>query len=94
MCDVHRVANSVFFVPLGTSSTHDRTEDGGEEDLWVRWGHIANDWENHWKKNNAQVREMVRRGIPLHFRAIVWQLLCGATEAPEKKSYAEYIKVS
>ncbi|XP_018567801.1 ecotropic viral integration site 5 ortholog isoform X1 [Anoplophora glabripennis] len=76
----------------GTSSTHDRTEDGGEEDLWVRWGHIANDWENHWKKNNAQVREMVRRGIPLHFRAIVWQLLCAATEAPEKKLYAEYIK--
>lgn len=93
MCGAHRVANSVFFVPLGTSSTHDRTEDGGEEDLWVRWGHIANDWENHWKKNNAQVREMVRRGIPLHFRAIVWQLLCGATEAPEKKLYAEYIKV-
>lgn len=37
---------------------------------------------------------MVRRGVPLHFRAIVWQLLCSATEAPEKKLYAEYIKVS
>jgi hypothetical protein len=34
----------------------------------------------------------VRKGIPLHFRAIVWQLLCSAAEAPEKKSYAEYIK--
>ncbi|KAL3285171.1 hypothetical protein HHI36_019290 [Cryptolaemus montrouzieri] len=77
----------------GTSSTHDRSEDGGgEEDLWTMWGRIVNDWENNWKKHNSQVRELVRRGIPLHFRAIVWQLLCSATDAPEKKLYAEYIK--
>lgn len=36
----------------------------------------------------------MRRGIPLHFRAIVWQLLCSAADAPEKKLYAEYIKVT
>lgn len=89
-----QVANSTFFVPLGTSSTHDRPEDGSEEDLWVKWGHIVNDWENNWKKQNAQIRELVRRGVPLHFRTIVWQLLCGANEAPEKKLYADYIKVS
>ncbi|XP_045464184.1 ecotropic viral integration site 5 ortholog isoform X2 [Harmonia axyridis] len=77
----------------GTSSTQDRSEDGGgEEDLWTMWGRIVNDWENNWKKHNGQVRELVRRGIPVHFRAIVWQLLCSATEAPEKKLYAEYIK--
>lgn len=52
-----------------------------------------NDWENHWKKHNQLIRDLVRRGIPLHFRAIVWQLLCSAAEAPEKKLYAEYIKV-
>ncbi|XP_050509320.1 ecotropic viral integration site 5 ortholog isoform X1 [Diabrotica virgifera virgifera] len=76
----------------GTSSTQERAEDGGEEDLWVTWGHIVNDWENNWKKQNAQIRELVRRGIPLHFRAIAWQLLCKATDSPEKKQYAEYIK--
>lgn len=79
----------------GTSSIQDRTEDGGgEEDLWTIWGRIVNDWEIYWKKQNGWVRDLVRRGIPLHFRAIVWQLLCSATEAPEKKLYAEYIKVS
>lgn len=57
------------------------------------WGRIVNDWESNWKKHNGQVRDLVRRGIPVHFRAIVWQLLCSATEAPEKKLYAEYIKV-
>lgn len=79
---------------LGTSSTQDRPEDCGEEDLWTTWGRIVNDWENNWKKQNAQIRELVRKGIPLHFRAIVWQLLCSAAEAPEKELYAEYIKVS
>ncbi|XP_056644349.1 ecotropic viral integration site 5 ortholog isoform X2 [Diorhabda sublineata] len=76
----------------GTSSTQERAEDGGEEDLWVTWGHVVNDWENNWRKQNAQIRELVRRGIPLHFRPITWQLLCRATDSPEKKLYAEYIK--
>lgn len=88
------VANSRFFVPLGTSSTQDRPEDGSEEDLWVKWAHIVNDWESNWKKQNTQIRELVRRGVSLHFRAIVWQFLCGANDAPEKKLYADYIKVS
>ncbi|XP_018335446.1 ecotropic viral integration site 5 ortholog isoform X2 [Agrilus planipennis] len=77
----------------GTSSIQEKGEDGGgEEDLWTLWGHIVNDWDASWKKNNVQIRELVRRGIPTHFRGIVWQLLCNATEAPEKKLYADYIK--
>lgn len=75
----------------GTSSTADRLDEG--EELWAKWSHIVSNWEDQWKKQNAQIRELVRRGIPLHFRAIVWQLLCSAAEAPEKKLYAEYIKV-
>ncbi|XP_060519386.1 ecotropic viral integration site 5 ortholog isoform X3 [Cylas formicarius] len=75
----------------GASSTNERGEEGAEE-LWARWSQIVNDWENNWKKQTPQIKELVRRGIPLHFRAIVWQLLCSAAEAPEKKLYAEYIK--
>lgn len=75
----------------GTSSTQDRTEDG--EDLWTLWGRIVTDWETNWKKHNPQVRELVRKGIPTHFRTIAWQLLCSCTDSPEKKLYAEYIKV-
>uniref|UniRef100_A0AAR5PP63 Rab-GAP TBC domain-containing protein n=1 Tax=Dendroctonus ponderosae TaxID=77166 RepID=A0AAR5PP63_DENPD len=74
----------------GTSSTTDRTDEG--EELWAKWNYIVTNWEDQWKKQNVQIRELVRRGIPLHFRAIVWQLLCSAAEAPEKKLYAEYIK--
>lgn len=35
----------------------------------------------------------MRRGIPHYFRAIVWQLLCGASDA-DKKQYADYIKAT
>ncbi|KAI4471071.1 tbc1 domain family member gtpase-activating protein [Holotrichia oblita] len=75
----------------GASLTQDKAEEG--EDLWTLWGRIVIDWDNYWKKTNANVRDLCRRGIPTHFRGIAWQLLCSATEAPEKKLFAEYIKM-
>lgn len=73
------------------SSSHDRGDEG-EEDLWTIWGRIVNDWDNYMRKKNSFVRDLVRKGIPHHFRGIVWQLLCGAHDLPVKKQYAEYIK--
>ncbi|KAL9882254.1 ecotropic viral integration site 5 isoform 5-T7 [Glossina fuscipes fuscipes] len=64
-----------------------------EEDIWTTWATILNDWDGALKRKNPCVRELVRRGIPHHFRAIVWQQLCGATDA-DKKQYAEYIKAT
>lgn len=53
-----------------------------------------NDWEAAQKrKSPPSVKELVRRGIPHYFRAIVWQLLCGASDA-DKKQYADYIKAT
>ena len=37
-------------------------------------------------------QELVRRGIPHHFRGIAWQLLCNAHESKDKPKYAEYIR--
>ncbi|XP_005184064.1 ecotropic viral integration site 5 ortholog isoform X2 [Musca domestica] len=64
-----------------------------EEDIWTTWATILSDWEGALKRKNPCVRELVRRGIPHHFRAIVWQQLCGASDA-DKKQYAEYIKAT
>ncbi|SPP89913.1 ecotropic viral integration site 5 ortholog isoform X2 [Drosophila guanche] len=64
-----------------------------EEDIWTTWATILNDWEGALKRKNPCVRELVRRGIPHHFRAIVWQQLSTAAEA-DKKQYAEYIKAT
>lgn len=65
----------------------------GEEDIWSIWATIVTDWETALKRKNPSVKELVRKGIPHHFRAIVWQLLCNATET-DKKQYAEYIKAT
>jgi hypothetical protein len=40
------------------------------------------------------IQELVRKGVPHHFRGIVWQLLCGAHDSPVKKQYADYIKAT
>jgi len=34
------------------------------------------------------------KGIPHHFRGVVWPLLCGANDSPAKSQYAEYIKAT
>ncbi|KYN02944.1 hypothetical protein ALC62_06232 [Cyphomyrmex costatus] len=66
----------------------------GEENTWTLWGHIVADWEYNWKKRKEFVKELVRQGIPHHFRGIVWQLLSGAHDSPVKKQFAEYIKAT
>ena len=37
-------------------------------------------------------QDLVRKGVPHHFRGMVWQLLCEAHESPAKHKYAEYLK--
>uniref|UniRef100_A0AAX7SU94 Rab-GAP TBC domain-containing protein n=1 Tax=Astatotilapia calliptera TaxID=8154 RepID=A0AAX7SU94_ASTCA len=39
-------------------------------------------------------QELIRKGIPHHFRAIVWQLLGNATDMPVKNQYSELLKMS
>ncbi|CAB3225719.1 unnamed protein product [Arctia plantaginis] len=82
---------------LSTSSSHEAeprvsTSSNGEEDLWGVWGRIVSNWETEWKRRNQYVRDLVRQGVPHHFRGIVWQLLAGVDTSPEKKLYASYIK--
>lgn len=84
---------TLFHSFLGNSLTNDRNEEPSEEDQWLLWGSIVNDWENFKKKKPQYIKDMVRKGIPHHFRAIVWQLLCSADQAPEKQLYSEYMKV-
>ncbi|XP_038600954.1 ecotropic viral integration site 5 protein homolog isoform X1 [Tachyglossus aculeatus] len=65
-----------------------------EEDTWILWGRIVNEWEDIRKKKEKQVKELVRKGIPHHFRAIVWQLLCNAQSMPIKDQYSELLKMT
>ncbi|KAM4871885.1 ecotropic viral integration site 5 protein homolog isoform 2-T2 [Thomomys bottae] len=65
-----------------------------EEDSWILWGRIVNEWDDVRKKKEKQVKELVRKGIPHHFRAIVWQLLCSAQSMPIKDQYSELLKMT
>ncbi|XP_066469572.1 EVI5-like protein isoform X3 [Tiliqua scincoides] len=65
-----------------------------EEDTWILWGRIVNEWEEWRKKKEKLLKELIRKGIPHHFRAIVWQLLCSATDMPVKNQYSELLKMS
>lgn len=78
-----------YLLFLGTGSSQD-----GEEDMWGLWGQVVNEWENYSKKKNTYLKELVRKGVPHHFRGIVWQLLCGANDSPIRKQYPEYIKAT
>lgn len=44
----------------------------------------------YFEKKNLQ--ELVRRGIPHHFRGLAWQLLLGVHDSPHKQLYVEYLK--
>ncbi|XP_062920720.1 ecotropic viral integration site 5 protein homolog isoform X4 [Mobula hypostoma] len=65
-----------------------------EEDSWILWGRIVNEWDDVRKKKEKQMKELVRKGIPHHFRAIVWQLLCNAQNMPIKDQYSELLKMT
>lgn len=53
-----------------------------------------NEWDDVRKKKEKQVKELVRKGIPHHFRAIVWQLLCNAQSMTIKDQYSELLKMT
>uniref|UniRef100_A0A8C8E1T1 Ecotropic viral integration site 5b n=1 Tax=Oryzias sinensis TaxID=183150 RepID=A0A8C8E1T1_9TELE len=65
-----------------------------EEDSWIMWGRIVNEWEDVRKKKEKHLKDLVRRGIPHHFRAIVWQLLCSAQNMPIKDQYSDLLKMT
>ncbi|XP_027563882.1 EVI5-like protein, partial [Neopelma chrysocephalum] len=65
-----------------------------EEDTWILWGRIVNEWDEWRRKKEKLLKELIRKGIPHHFRAIVWQLLSRAGEVPVRQQYSELLRMS
>ncbi|XP_041370278.1 ecotropic viral integration site 5 ortholog-like isoform X2 [Gigantopelta aegis] len=61
------------------------------ETSWETWGRLVNDWESY-KKKSSYLRDLIRKGIPHHFRGLAWQLLLGVHESHYKQLYADYLK--
>ncbi|XP_018114062.1 ecotropic viral integration site 5 protein homolog isoform X4 [Xenopus laevis] len=79
---------------VSSSSASSNLSHHQEEDSWLLWGRIVNEWEEAYKKKEKQIKELVRKGIPHHFRAIVWQLLCNAQDMPIKDQYCDLLKMT
>ncbi|CAH2311545.1 Ecotropic viral integration site 5 [Pelobates cultripes] len=79
---------------VSSSSASSNLSHHQEEDSWLLWGRIVNEWEEVYKKKEKQIKELVRKGIPHHFRAIVWQLLCNAQNMPIKDQYSDLLKMT
>ena len=63
-----------------------------EEDLWQTWSNLVKNWEESTKKNQKQIVQLVRQGVPNPLRGVVWQLLAG-TQEELKQKYPELIMV-
>ncbi|KAA0719023.1 EVI5-like protein [Triplophysa tibetana] len=62
-----------------------------EEDTWDQ---VVKEWED-WSKNKVgQLKELIRRGIPAHLRAHLWQLLCDAQNVADRQRYSQLLKTS
>lgn len=78
------------------SQTPDVVEEADKEllcDSWSTWRQIADNWEVY-KDKKSFIKEMVRRGIPSHFRGLIWPLLSGASDSVEKSNYKIYLRRS
>uniref|UniRef100_A0A915DNN6 Rab-GAP TBC domain-containing protein n=1 Tax=Ditylenchus dipsaci TaxID=166011 RepID=A0A915DNN6_9BILA len=69
-------------------------EDDNEVDLWTVWGNLIKSWESEMKRKPNCVKELVRRGVPQHFRTIAWQLLSNAKSQQIHDLYTEYLRQS
>ncbi|KAK6195334.1 hypothetical protein SNE40_000788 [Patella caerulea] len=61
------------------------------ETLWDVWGRLVNDWDTV-RRRTGYLKELVRKGIPSHFRGLAWQYLLNVHDSPSKHLYVEYLK--
>lgn len=68
--------------------------DDEEEDLWSIWGELIRNWTVEVKKRPNHIKQLVKRGIPQHFRMIAWQSLSNACVTSIHEMYSDYMRQS
>lgn len=64
-----------------------------EEDIWILWGWIVNEWEEWWCRKEKLFKELICKGILYYFWVIVWQFLCSVMDMLVKNQYFELFKM-
>lgn len=68
-----------------TASRHDETS-------WELWNQIISDWTTWSKKKPVQLKEYIRKGIPLYLRPLAWQYLSSSNMTDLKEKFKDYLK--
>lgn len=58
------------------------------------WGELILNWEIEVKKRPNYIKDLVKRGIPQHFRMIAWQNLSNASVSSVHDLYSDYMRQS
>jgi hypothetical protein len=70
----------------------DMVSTNDEEISWELWNQIITDWPTWSKKRPAQLKEYIRKGIPVYLRPLAWQYLCAADLTDSKEKFRDYLK--
>ena len=73
---------------VASQESHGQGQEPGD-DLWVMWSDILKSWD---RRKGGNVRDLVRQGIPHHFRGMAWQVLCEAHQSPDKAKYSGLLR--
>ncbi|CAF0773595.1 unnamed protein product [Brachionus calyciflorus] len=89
----HSLSRRASFTSCEVQSlNNDDTVSKMDEISWELWNQIISEWSYWSKKKPNQLKEYIRKGIPVFLRPIAWQYLCGASETDHKEKFREYIK--
>ena len=73
---------------IASQESHGNSQEPGD-DLWVMWSDILKSWD---RRKGANVKDLVRQGIPHHFRGMAWQVLCEAHQSQDKAKYSGLLR--
>ncbi|CAF3535619.1 unnamed protein product [Rotaria sordida] len=68
--------------------------DGNLDNEWVIWNKLVNNWSLYMKKKSIWIKDLIRSGVPVHFRPLLWQSLTKIDTTNTKEKYIELIKMS
>ncbi|CAF3744061.1 unnamed protein product [Rotaria sp. Silwood1] len=68
--------------------------DGNLDNEWVIWNKLVNNWPVYMKKKSIWIKDLIRSGVPIHFRPLLWQCLSKIDTTNVKQKYAELMKMS
>ncbi|CAF4183124.1 unnamed protein product [Rotaria socialis] len=72
------------------------TIDGNDnsENEWMIWNKLINNWSTYMKQNPTWIKNLIRAGVPVHFRPLLWQCLTKVETSNAKLKYIQLIKMA